>query len=224
MLAIASLSAHAQSAANFNVPTPAVVAPENHQNAASKPAASAPAEVMDITKLEPSRRIGEERMPAYLQVLTEVLSISKRTTDPFGQVQDPDSRPVIKTPIARTQRAAPMQATPFADIVRLMKVTTVMPSERKFLIGTRSIKQGDRIPLTFRGRNIEVEVASVSSKSIDFRNVENGETASLSLNMLPPGMEPGNDGIHAPGMMADNPNAPIDLDGNPLSLNSTQNR
>jgi hypothetical protein len=167
---------------------------------------------MDITNLEPSRRIGEELMPAYLQVLTAVLSISKRETDPFGQVQDPDVKPVIKTPIAKAPRVAPMQATPFADIIRLIKVTTVMPSERKFLIGTRSIKQGDRIPLTFRGRSIKVEVASVSSRSIDFRNVENGETASLSLNMMPAGMTPGGEVITAPGMTPDLPDAPLDLD------------
>ena len=204
--------AHAQSAANFNVPAPAVAPPAVDQNSANQPATSEPAEAMDITTLEPSRRIGEERMPTYLQALNAVLTISKRETDPFGQVQDPDARPVIKTPIARTQRAAPMQATPFADIIRLIKVTTVMPSERKFLIGTRSIKQGDRIPLTFRGRNIAGEVASVSSKSSDFRNVENGETASLSLNLMPAGMTPGSEVITAPGMTLDRPDAPLDLD------------
>ena len=64
----------------------------------------------------------------------------------------------------------------------------------------------------------------MNSRQIDFRNVENGEVASLKLNLMPAGMSPGNDGITAPGMVPDNPNAPIDLDGNSLPLNAAQNR
>jgi hypothetical protein len=194
------------------------------QNPAAKPMAVATPDVADSFLKMPSRRVGPEEFSGYVQAISSVLSIRSRETDPFGRVQDPDAKPIIKPTIASTKRVAPMQATPFSDIVRLIKVTTIMPGERRFLIGNRSVKQGDRIPLAFRGKNIPVEVASVSSNRIQFRNLENGETAELSLNMLPPGMKPGNDGVHAPGMMADNPDAPIDLDGNTLPLNSAQIR
>lgn len=192
--------------------------------AAAKPAtAAAPAATTDPVLKTPSRHISPDALPGYTQAISTILSIRSRATDPFGQLQDPNAKPIIKPTIASTKRVAPMQATPFADIVRLIKVTTIMPGERRFLIGNRSVKQGDRIPLAFRGKSIAVEVASVSSDRIQFRNLENGETAELSLRMMPPGMKPGNDGIHAPGMTPDNPNAPIDLDGNSLPLNAAQN-
>lgn len=206
-----ALPLHAQSAASLQT-----------NAAAAKPAAVAPA-ASDVAPKTPSRNISPEELPAYIQTITTVLSIRGRDTDPFGQLQDPNAKPIVKPTIATTKRIAPIQATPFSEIVRLIKVTTIMPGERRFLIGNRSVQQGDCIPLAFRGKNIPVEVASVSSSRIQFRNLENGETAELSLRMMPPGMTPGNDGIHAPGMTPDNPNAPIDLDGNSLPLNAAQN-
>jgi hypothetical protein len=172
----------------------------------------------------PSRNVTPEDLKSHVESLLTVFSIRNRATDPFGQIQDPNAKPIVKPTIAATKRFTPVQATPFSDIVRLIKVTTVMPGERRFLIGNRSIKQGDRLPIAFRGKNLQVEVAAVNSRQIDFRNVENGEIASLKLNMMPAGMSPGNDGITAPGMVPDNPNAPIDLDGNSLPLNAAQNR
>jgi hypothetical protein len=189
-------------------------------------AAAKPAEVPSATDMlikTPSRRVSPEDMAKYVQALGSALSIRGRETDPFGQIQDPDAKPVIKPTLASPKRVAPIQATPFSDIVSLIRVTTIMPGERSFLIGNRSVKQGDRIPLAFRGKNISVVVESVSSNRIRFRKLDNNETADLTLNMLPPGMKPGNDGIHAPGMVPDNPNAPIDLDESSLPLNSAQN-
>lgn len=169
----------------------------------------------------PSRYINEENLPSYCATLTAAFSMRNRETDPFGQLQDPNAKPVIKSPIAQnTRRIAPAQATPFSDIIRMIKVTTIMPREKQFLVGTRSIKQGDRIPLVFRGKTIQIEVVSVQSHQIDMRNIENGETASLKIRMLPPGMTPGNHNITAPGMVPDRPNAPIDLDGSSKTDNS----
>jgi hypothetical protein len=207
-----SLPLHAQSAASLKSKTDA-----------AKPLAAAAPSASELVIKTPSRRVSPEDLPGYVRALSSVLSIRSRDTDPFGRIQDPDAKPIIKPTIASSKRIAPIQATPFSEIVRLIKVTTIMPGERRFLIGNRSVSQGDRIPLAFRGKNIPVEVASVSSNRIQFRNLDNGDTAELSLNMMPPGMTPGNDGIHAPGMVPDNPNAPIDLDGNSLPLNAAQN-
>ena len=191
-------------------------------NAAAAKAAAAPA-ATDPFIMTPSRRVTPEDLTKYVQTIGLALSISGRETDPFGQLQDPDAKPIIKPTIASPKRVAPMQATPFSDIVSLIRVTTIMPGERSFLIGNRSVKQGDRIPLAFRGKSISVEVESVSSNRIRFRKCDNNETADLTLNMLPPGMKPGQDGIRAPGMVPDNPNAPIDLDESSLPLNAAQN-
>lgn len=191
-------------------------------NAAAAKAAAAPA-ATDPFIMTPSRRVTPEDLTKYVQTIGLALSIRGRETDPFGQLQDPDAKPIIKPTIASPKRVAPMQATPFSDIVSLIRVTTIMPGERSFLIGNRSVKQGDRIPLAFRGKSISVEVESVSSNRIRFRKLDNNETADLTLNMLPPGMKPGQDGIRAPGMVPDNPNAPIDLDESSLPLNAAQN-
>lgn len=145
--------------------------------------------------------------------MAKALLISKRSTDPFGQVQDPDAKPIIKPTVAKNTRRAPViQATPFSEIVRLIKVNTIMPSEKQFLIGTRTVKQGETLPLNFRGRSIKVVVTGVSSNKIDFRNLDSGETASISLSLLPAGMSQGTQGLTPPGMVPHTPNAPIDLD------------
>ncbi len=212
---LAALPLHAQSAASFgSKPAAAQAPPATPESHKQSPAATAATPQKSPSSNSPSRHIGAAELPAYVETLTAMLSIRKRETDPFGQYQDPDAKPIMKPSVAATtRRAAPIQATPFSDIIRLIKVTTIMPGEKRFLIGTRSLKQGDRIPLSFRGRNINVEIAAVSSRHIEFRNLENGETAKLSLALLPVGMTPGTRGISAPGMVADRPNAPIDLDG-----------
>ena len=208
ILAFLTVSLSAQSAASFKKQT----------SPAPKAVAAAPSPAPDSkpTGILPSRYVTAEELPSQLKTLSDILTIRKRATDPFGQYQDPNARPVIKPTVAKLKRYAPAQTTPFADIVRLIKVTTVMPAEKSFLVGTRTVKQGDRIPLSFRGKTIKVEVAAVTSNAIEFRNTENGEQASVRLNMLPVGMTPGKDGITAPGMVPDRPDAPIDLDAGSL--------
>jgi hypothetical protein len=198
-----TVPAAAQSAANFTKQVPKAAATVS----AAPETAAKPAEIL------PSRYVTPEQLPSYVNAVTEILSIRKRETDPFGQYQDPSARPVVKPTVAKLKRYTPAQATPFSDIVRLIKVTTVMPSEKSFLVGTRTFSEGDRIPLSFRGKTLNAEVAAVASSAIEFRNTDNGERASLRLNLLPVGMTPGNDGnITAPGMVQDRPDTPIDLD------------
>lgn len=208
-LAVFPPHALAQSAASFDTQALAPEAPATKPAKATKPVIKevAPANTT------PSRQIGPAELEAYVTSLASVFSSRERATDPFGQLQDPDAKPVIKTPVAgKIKRAAPIQATPFADIVRLIVVTTIMPGEKRFLVGTRSIRQGDQIPLTFRGKQLRVQVTEVTSQRIDFKNLDNGETASRKLDMLPVGMTPGNQGIAAPGMRLDRANAPIELE------------
>jgi hypothetical protein len=172
----------------------------------------------------PSRLVGPAELDAYVASLGAMFSMKSRETDPFGQAQDPNAKPVIKTVAKATQRAPQLQATPFSDIIRMIVVTTIMPKEKRFLVGTRSIAQGDRIPLTFRGKQIQVEVTEVSSREIAFRNLDNGETATRKLDMLPAGMTPGNRGITARGMVPDRPNAPLELDVGESFTENTLNR
>jgi hypothetical protein len=171
-------------------------------------------ELSAVINERPSRYISPEELQAYVQAVSLTFSMKTRATDPFGQQQNPDAKPVIKpttTKLTRT-KTLPSQITPFAEIVRRIRVTTVMPADRRFLVGDRSFKQGDRFPMNFRGRSIKVEIAAVSSQEIAFRNLDNGETASLKLTLMPPGMTPGNGKITAPGMVPENANSPLEIE------------
>jgi hypothetical protein len=195
----------AQSAANFQPPA--------GKTRAMEEAAPERAAAISI----PSRLVATDEVGAYIEEIRATFSMRERETDPFGQYQDPDAKPIVKPVLASSSRPAQMQATPFADIVRLIVISTIMPGEKRFLIGTRSVAQGDILPLNFRGRQIRVQVTEVTGRQIGFRNLESGETAARKLDMLPAGMSMGNSQlISAPGMVRDRPDSPIDLDaGNP---------
>jgi len=205
-------------AASFCLLTAWLIMPATAQsstNSITKDSKPSSAEAIASANPKPvlSRYVDAEELPAYLNAMGAILSIRNRNTDPFGQYQDPSAKPVVKAPTtAKVKRVTTVQATPFSDIVRRIKVNTVMPAEKSFLIGTRTVKQGDELPLSFRGRQIKAQVSAVSSSAIEFRNSESGETASIKLNMLPAGMTPGSSAITAPGMISDSPDAPLNLD------------
>ena len=219
-LLTSSVSAQPVTPATPKPPTPKTQPPQP-----AKPTAAATPKKAGSVSVSPSRYVEETDLAAYVGSRSAVFSMRERATDPFGRLQDPDAKPVIKIAAAKSSHRAPaVQTTPFSDIVRLIKVTTVMPKEKRFLVGNRAIKEGDSIPLTFRGKNIRVAVSSVTSRQIDFRNLENGETASLKFAGLPGGMTPGTSGITAPGMVPDRPNSPLELDPGVSLTDKSQNR
>ena len=189
-----------------------------------KPAASGAKEAVP-ENVTPSRFVAEADLSDYVTARASLFSMKDRANDPFGQLQDPNAKRVVKTTVATpTRRIVPIQATPFADIIRLIKITIVMPEEQRFLVGNRSFKLGDRIPLSFRGKTIPVEVSAFTYSKIEFRNVENDETASIKLNRLPDGVTPGSSGSTPPGMVKDRPEAPLDLEpGNPSNPSNAPN-
>jgi hypothetical protein len=204
-------TAFGQSATNFDtkVITPATPAPK-------------PAKVVKLTPdknisagtVLPSRYVGEAELEPYLSSLSTAFLAGGQERDPFGHYQDPDARPEPKKTIARPGPRAPQKATPLSEIVQLLPITTIMPGEKSFLVGTRKVTVGQELPLIWRGKAINVIVTDVSSQLIAFRNMESGEIASRTLQMFPPGMRAGNgsEEIRAPGMVPDRPNAPIELD------------
>jgi hypothetical protein len=199
----------AQSAANFDTHALAPEASVEKKEPTAKPVAAQTGPVSTV----PSRQVGISELEPYLESISSAFLSKNREFDPFGQAQDPDAKPVVKAPAPGTlKRIAPVLATPFPEIIQKIVVTTIMPGEKRFLVGTRSIKEGDQIPLSFRGKQIRVQVTEVTSRQIAFKNLDNGELASRKLDMLPVGMTPGLRGITAPGMTLDRPNAPIELE------------
>lgn len=215
LLAI-TCAASGQSADNFDV---SAVSDEPEAEAGTQPGAGEaekPKKAPGPVSLTPSRYVTPEDLDAFVASTGESLVITDKETDPFGQYQDPDAKPVIRKATTTPKRATPVyKATPFADIVSLIRVSTVMPGENKFLIGDREIHLGERIPVSFRGKDMSLEVVEVTSSEIRFRNIENGDTAPLKLNLLPPGMTPGiGELMTAPGMVPKDRSAPIRLEGN----------
>ncbi|MGD7654226.1 MAG: hypothetical protein ACQCXQ_13485 [Verrucomicrobiales bacterium] len=209
----------AQTAGNFqpDLPLASQATPATREIEADAEPVASPPDVPDTPNDTPSRYVSEADLDAYVKTVAANFGINKQIIDSFGQYQDPTKRPVIKPkPTKTSKRYQPVKKTPFSQIVRYIKVTTVMPGEKRFLVGTRSMKLGDRFPIQFRGRNINVEVAGVDSTRVRFRNVETGETGDINLNLLPTGMTPGNGGITAPGMVPDNSNAPLQIESSAL--------
>ncbi len=207
----------AQSPSNFQ--TAPAAPPAKAEQAA--PVSQAPA----LPNTTPSRNILQTDLESYFKSFTSVFAIQSRTTDPFGRSQDPDARPiVIASNNKAVRRPVAVQATPLSEIVRLLSITTIMPGEKRFLIGSRSIAEGQTLPLRFRGKVLRVGVSSISPHEILFKNLDSGETASRTLDILPAGMSPGSHGIEAPGMVRDLPDAPIDLEAADPLMENSQNR
>ncbi|MEI7910399.1 MAG: hypothetical protein WCK77_12240 [Verrucomicrobiota bacterium] len=183
--------------------------------AASAASAAPQAKATDST---PSRYAGND-IKAYVTALANQLAIRDRASDPFGQLQDPNAKPVVKPTLARPIRRATTAEPPasLSDIVGRIEITTIMPRDKRFLVGSRSIGQGDKLPLSFHNKQIHIEVIEVSSQRIVFRNVETGELGVRQLNLLPKGMTPGTHGLSAPGMVPATPNNTLEIDSLPPS-------
>jgi hypothetical protein len=97
--------------------------------------------------------------------------------------------------------------------VAQIEVTTVMPKTKRFLVGNRSIAQGEKLMLSHRGKQIQTQIMEVSSRQIVFKEVETGEIAVRQLKILPQGMTPGTRGMTAPGMTPADSNAPLEVGG-----------
>lgn len=166
---------------------------------------------------KPSRFAGQDIDP-YVASRAAVFSMRNRDTDPFGLNQDPNVKPVIRKMASSSpiKRQAALPPTPLADIVKLIRVTTIMPGEKKFLVGIRPFSESDEFPLVFRGKTMRMKVMEVSAQRIVFRNLDNEETAPLETGMLPPGMVAGAGTMPPPGMVSPTDNIPLEL-GSPES-------
>jgi hypothetical protein len=148
----------------------------------------------------------------YVESLAARFAIRTRTGDPFGQIQDPDAKPVVDRTVKKIiRRAAPVTATPLSEIVGYLKISMIMPKTRRFVIDGRTLGVGDKLPLNFRSSKIEVEITEVSPSRIVFRNVETGETGVHQLDLLPRGITRGNKPEKVPGMTPLNSGAALEI-------------
>jgi hypothetical protein len=168
----------------------------------------------------PSRYITPAEAPAYVARIAESFAMARRDMDPFGRNQDPNFKPAAPE-IARPDTADDGQEVaapvPLSALVAGIPVTMVMPTKQTFFVGDRAFHRGDRFPLrTGAGNLINVEILSVTSSSIIFREISKGETAVLRLGGAPAGMQRGTVLETPPGITVPNPAAPLDLQPAPV--------
>lgn len=208
-------SSYSQSAANFEAePLPPEVANPSHKSTENtkKPATPA-APVTD----EPSRLAGLDT-EAYTAARLAVLSIRTRPTDPFGLYQDASQKPAVvqRAPDQPVRRQIVEPPVPLSEIVQNIRITTIMPADRMFLVGTRQFAQNDVFPLIFRSRTLNIRVTNVSASKIGFLNIDTNEAATLEMALLPPGMVAGNGKMTPPGMVSATDDIPLSIDSSPI--------
>ena len=170
----------------------------------------------------PSRFAGKDTA-TYTAARAAVFSMRTRATDPFGLNQDPNVKPVVRKIETRlpTKRQAALPPTHLSDIVKLIRVTTIMPGEKQFLVGVRSFSEFEEFPLVFRGKKMRMKILEVSAQKILFQNLDNGEKAALMTEMLPAGMIAGGDRMQPPGLVSPLDNLPLELgSGRSLDANN----
>jgi hypothetical protein len=178
------------------------------ENAAEEKAAPAP----DPVDATPSRFAGKDT-ESYISARKAAFSMQSRETDPFGLYQDPNAKPLVKSAADRlpVKRQTALPPTPLAEIVKLIRVTTIMPGEKKFLVGIREFSESDEFPLVYQGKRMRMKVTEVSAQRIVFTNLDNGESAPLSTGMLPPGMIAGAESVKPAGMVSPIDQLPLEL-------------
>ena len=204
-----SSPAFAQSASSFDAAPSYQAEPIGGSKKVAKPAPASAGEI-DPT---PSRLVAPPAIESYLKSVSSLLLMQNRERDPFGMTQNPEAEPVAKVSMFGNN-AAPVvkRATPLSEIVAMISITTIMPGQKMFLVGSRPFKQGNLIPIRHQGKPLRVQIMEVTSQQITFRNLDTGETANRNLSFRPAGMKPGSQGVTVPGMTTDSQNAPIDLD------------
>jgi|GEM_PF-668210 len=146
----------------------------------------------------PTRLIAGD-VEAHLVGLRSRLAINGKERGPFGLFQEPGKEPKqpILTPSKRPEKQAEI---PFAAVINALRISTVIPDEKKFMVGARLLRVGQSLPLKVGGKTIRVEVVSVRIDEIVFRNLATNEEAVKRLDLLPEGVGRGSGSIVVPGM------------------------
>lgn len=230
--------AFSQSAEGFDTSD---LAPADLPSAAPAPVArtipaTAPATATPMAKQEapaaaggPSRYAGTgPELASYVERFASSASIRTRTTDPFGRYQDPEFKAPEPKIINSNKKAIPRAAPPmpFSDVVASIQVNMVIPAQKRFLVstpaGARSLKQGNIFPIQLpNGKQVRVQVKSVTATEIRFVNLDTGEDGVLKPDVMPAGMQKGTAGITAPGLQPSGADAPLEIQATvpPISSN-----
>lgn len=168
---------------------------------------------VELLKTRPSR-FAVGHVDLYVNARMADLFIRDKPVDMFGLYQDPDFKPVIKTtPTSIKKGPTHFAAVPLSEIVKGIKVSTIMIKEKSFLVGVRSFKEGDEFSITYQeGRTRRMKVTKVEPEEITFKDMDSGEAATLKIDVLPLGMSPGDDRLKPAGMVSPTESEPLILE------------
>jgi hypothetical protein len=172
---------------------------------------------VDVIKSKPSRfAIGNIEL--YTTARMADFSMKNRATDIFGLIQDPEAKP--PTPISPTPgkpRQDNFAAKPLAEIIQGVKVQMVRVKDKSFLVGNRVIKEGGEFTIVYdEGRHKKLKVLKVEAKQIIFRDLDSkkNEEATLKIELLPFGMENGDNRLKPEGLVQPGENEPLSIEIN----------
>jgi len=202
--------------ASLAMTVPVTGAGVREKSAASKTKKPSPSEFI-------SSRYQLDNVDSYISGRAKAFAIKSLDIDPFGLPQDPSKKPLASQIIPNSRnKYTPPPPTPFVDVIAALHVTAVMPHQQRFLIGSRTFRRGDTFPIAFQNKSIRVKVLRIGCNEIDFRNISTGETASLSLKLLPPGMNRDSGKASPPGLIRDDPGAPVEVQVDPPSSGASR--
>lgn len=119
---------------------------------------------------------------ADVEAMAQRLSSRVRNVDPFGVPTFPreDNLPLIieEDPARPTPRLTLNQA------LQTLKLNAVNLTTREFIIGARSVFEGDVIELSFRGEIFRALVVEVGATEVVFRDLDRSDTGIIPHSMV----------------------------------------
>jgi hypothetical protein len=176
----------------------------------------------DLTKSNPDIALIKSKPSRYavgnIELYTTArmadFSMKNRAVDIFGVYQDPDFKPVINnTPTLAKKGPIHIAPKSLTEIIKEIKVSTIIVKEKSFLVGDRVFKEAEEFPLSYHdGKTKHLKVMKVEAKQIVFKDLDSKEEATLKIEVLPFGMEAGDDRLKPAGMVIPTKNQPLVLE------------
>lgn len=117
-----------------------------------------------------------------VEVLAQRLGSRVRNVDPFGVPTFPreDTLPLI----VEEDPARPTPKLTLNQALQTLKLNAVNLDTKEFIIGARSVFEGDVIELSFRGEIFRALVVEVGATAVVFRDIDRAETGLMPHSMV----------------------------------------
>lgn len=154
-----------------------------------------------------SRFQEDANTPVNKELLAK-LSIQKRTLDPFGVHQDPNAKPVEKTPDKTPDKpVAEVEILLAKEIGKLRKQIQGIARNR-FILNGDFYTRGNQLEVVVKGKVFPLKIVSITPSRITFKNLAKGDLIDLDMkdkNIM-------QDSPNTPNIPFNKPTGPFQLD------------